>query len=502
MIAWVSHHAPVLVVLLPLAAALVIPIVALRRPSVAHLIATVFALATAAVSVIALITVVRDGPIHYFVGGWTAVPTGPPSDLTEVVFGIELVIDRVSGFFASVVATMAASTLAWSRLPVGHELPGREGAFYSVACLVLVGLMGMLVTADIFNFYVFLEVSSLSGYALVAAKGGRAAAAAFRYLILGTVGASLYLLGVGYLYVSTGVLNMGLLSEVLHQGSMSPVAIAFIVIGLAVKIGLFPFHSWLPDAYADSAVASGGFLAPIMTKVMVYGLLRFLYTILGDGDFTDGDGALGPAALGPILTWAGAIAVIAGSVVACIRNDFRRLLAWSSIAQLGYIVLGIGLDHPLALAGAILHVMNHALMKGALFYVAGAQLVAGGGRSIDDLRGLGGRLPATTTCLVIAGMSMIGVPPLGGFFSKWYLLRGALEQGRYGIAVVLLVGSVLAAIYVFRIIERACFGCRDDEATDEPPSMLLPLGLVTLGVIAGGLLSKTVVEVVLWRPVP
>lgn len=437
------QHAPILLLLLPLAAAVLVSVFALRRSATAYALAVVASSAAAALAWTLFLKVVDSGAIRYRLAGWGSTGEHPPG--RELAIGIELLVDPMGGFVAAVVATLAALSLIGSRHTVREDLGARGPTFYAVASLALCGLLGMCVTGDAFNLFVFLEVASLSGYALVGCGGGRSQMAAFRYVMLGATGASLYLLGIGYLYVATGSLNMADLAGLIEGHALAPVALAFVVAGLAIKMGLFPLHAWMPDAYtyAPSPVAS--FLAPIFTKVMALALMRFLFTIFRVEAY---EGVL-PA--GQILAWMGAIAAIVGAGVAATQTDLRRLLAWSSVGQIGYIAIGIGIGSPLAIAAALLHVMNHALMKGALFYVAGAARA----RRVSDLRGLPGRMPITAACLVIAAASLIGVPPLGGFFSKWYLLRASLEASQPLLAAAVVGGSLLAVIYVFRILEAA-----------------------------------------------
>jgi multicomponent Na+:H+ antiporter subunit D len=469
----IALHGPIILLLIPLFAAVIISIVALRRVRLAHAIATAACALSAATAWALLLRVVETGTVRYRMAGWDAP------------FGIELAADRMGTFVAAVVATMATLSLAWSLRPVTEELSRRGPAFYAVAVLTLCGLLGMCVTGDAFNLFVFLEVASLGGYALVGAGTGKSQIAAFRYLILGATGASLYLLGVGYLYVATGSLNLADLATLVEGSDLAPVALAFILAGLALKMGLFPLHAWMPDAYAASPSATAAFIAPIVTKVMAIALVRFLFTVFGADTF------LGPIPVGKILAWRGAVAAIAGAAVAATQTNFRRLLAWSSVGQIGYIAIGVGIGSELAVAAALLHAMNHALMKGALFYVAGAARVG----HIVDLRGLMTRMPVTGTCFLVAAMSLVGIPPLGGFFSKWYLLRGAVEAGQPLLAAAVVGGSLLAVLYVFKVVEAACFRAGEGEGprTEAPASMTVPLVVVALAIIATGLLSERIV---------
>lgn len=470
----IAAHGPVLLILIPLSAAILISVGALRRSWLAHLLATVAAGTAAAVAWALLEHVTAHGAVSYHVAGWR-----PP-------WGIELRADRLGCFVAAVVASMATVALAWSRHPAGREMGDRAPTFYATAVLALCGLLGMCVTGDAFNMFVFLEVASLAGYALVGAGNGPSRVAAFRYLILGATGASLYLLGVGYLYVATGTLNLADLGQrVAEAGDLAPAALAFIVAGLGIKMGLFPLHAWMPDAYSRAPSATAAFVAPITTKVMALAMIRYLHQVF------DGEAALGPIAVGHIVAVMGAVAVVIGAVLAITQSDFRRLLAWSSIGQVGYIAIGIGIGSDLALAAALLHVLNHALLKGALFQVAGAAEVW----RMQDLRGLGRRMPITAVCLSIAGLSLVGIPPMGGFFSKWYLLEAAVAAGRPVLVAAILLGSLCAVFYVLRILELVFLQppADDDERSEPGWSMTLPLALTAAAVVVTGILSHGII---------
>lgn len=466
-------HAPILLVLMPLAASILITVIALRRSWLAHALATAGAATAALFAWVLLVHVVEHGAVGYHVAGWE-----PP-------WGIGLVADRLGTFVAAVVASVATLSLAWSRRPTEREMPEREGAFYSVASLALCGLLGMCVTGDAFNLFVFLEVASLAGYALIGAGFGRSRLAAFRYLILGATGASLYLLGVGYLYVATGTLNLADLAERVHDTTLAPAALAFIVTGLAIKMGLFPLHAWLPGAYSRSPSSAAAFAAPITTKVMALAMVRFIHQVF------DNSAVLGPISVGAIIALMGAVAVVVGSLLAIAQSDFRRLLAWSSISQVGYIAIGIGIGTELALAAAMLHVLNHALMKGAMFQVAGAAQVW----RMVDLRGLGRRMPITAAFMVVAGLSLVGIPPMGGFFSKWYLVQAALEAGRPIHVVAIVLGSLFAVFYVLRIFELAFLRPVEGEPRRSEPgwSMTLPLGISAIAIVVTGFLSQAII---------
>jgi multicomponent Na+:H+ antiporter subunit D len=264
--------------------------------------------------------------------------------------------------------------------------------------------------------------------------------------------------------------------------------LAFLVIGLAIKMGLFPFHGWLPDAYTWAAAPATALMAPVATKAAAYVLARILlYVIRPEG-----------VLVGPFLAWAGAAAILAGGVLSLRQTDARRLLAYSSVSQMGYIALGLGLANASAVAGAYLHVLNHALMKAVLFIALAAAALEG--RSMRLPAALPGlRMPVSAACAVVAALSMVGVPPAGGFFSKWYLLEGALVARDPFLAGTVLAGSLLAAGYMYRLTEAVWFGepRPRDAGPEAPRAVLLCLVALTVAIVAVGIGNATLVARVL-----
>lgn len=491
-----APHLPVLIVVIPLVSAFFVPLVGWRGRQAAFLLTLAAVAASFICSLGTLSTVLREGTIHYWLGGWE-----PP-------WGIELVVDHLNAYMAVLVSGISLLVCIYSRRSVEMELPGRFVHFYCIFLLLATGLLGMVVTGDMFNLYVFLEISSITAYALIAIGEDGAPLASFDYVILGTIGASLYLLGVGYLYIMTGSLNMADLAGLLPDLYGSPVvriAFAFFVVGLGIKIALFPLHMWLPDAYTYAPSSVSAFIAPLMTKVGAYALIRILFTVF-EPRFS-----LEVLPVGTILSALAGVAIIVGSVMAIAQSDLKRMLAYSSVSQIGYIILGISLGNRLALIGAYLHILNHALMKGCLFMVSGSLMFRRGMRNIFRLRGVHRTMPWTMGAFVIAALSMVGIPPTAGFFSKWYLLLGTIEASRWALAAVILLSSLLNAVYFFRVIENAYFephrdhgGERREAPSGEeaPMSMLFPTLIMAGLILVVGLGSGKIIEGVLDGAVP
>ena len=349
-----------------------------------------------------------------------------------------------------------------------------------------IGMLGIAITGDVFNVFVFLEISSLSAYALIAlGRDRRALTASYQYLIMGSVGATFIVIGIGLLYVITGPLNMADLAQLLPElepNRTIPVAFTFLTVGITLKLALFPLHLWLPNAYTYAPSAVTAFIASTATKVAVYLLLRFFFTIFG-ASFSFGemqlDKVLMPLALVAILTM---------SIVAIYQDNVKRLLAYSSVAQIGYMVLGISLASALGLTAGILHLFNHALMKGALFMAMGCVMYRVGSVRIERMNGLARAMPWTMAAFVAGGLSIIGVPLTVGFISKWYLVIGSVDAGEMVFLAVLLVSSVLNAAYFLPIVYKAFFAtptdpARLDKTKEPPPLTVVPLFITSAGCV-------------------
>ncbi len=465
-------HAPVLAVLIPLLGA---PLCALTRgTTIPWFFTTILSALSFYVSLQLLFHVSANGPVSYELGGWA-----PP-------WGIEYVADPLSCFVMLVISGISTGVLLYAKESIAAEVSSsRLGLFFAAYLLALAGMMGITVTGDAFNIFVFMEIMSLSSYVLIAMgekNDRRALTAAFQYLVIGTIGATFILIGVGFLYLMTGTLNIADIAnqfDSISETRPARAAVGFLVVGIAIKLAMFPFHIWLPNAYSYAPNIVTAFFAGTATKVSVYLLIRFIFTIFGV------DFSFGTLPLTELLLPLGVIAFLSMSLVAIFQNNLKRLLAFSSVAQLGYMTVGIALASETGLTASILHIFNHAIVKTGLFLSVGAMFFVTGSIYLKDLAGIGQRMPMTSFSFVLGGLALIGVPLTPGFISKWYLLQAVLERGDmigYGLAVGMLISSLFAVIYVWRIVELAYFKPSPEGAPsgDAPYSLLLPIWLFIL----------------------
>ncbi len=380
------QHAPVLIIILPLMAALINLIIGLWKKRLCYPF-TVAALSACVLLAVAILnTVIDHGSITYRLGNWA-----PP-------WGIEYVIDHLNAFMIVLVSFISLVVAVYSKMSVEKELPEKINQFYTLFLLLVTGLLGILVTGDAFNLFVFLEISSLAGYALIAIGDDRSPLASFNYVIMGTIGACFYLLGVGYLYIATGSLNMADLSGLLPGLYGSKVVIgafAFLMVGVAIKMAFFPLHKWLPDAYTHAPSAVSAFVASTMTKVGAYVMIRIMFTVFKPYFSIE----VIPATA--ILGWLAVAAMLYGCIRAIAQTDVKRMLSYIIIAEVGYIVMGVSVGNRMGFTGSVLHILNDAFMMACLFLAAGAIEYKTGTRNIHNFAQLYKKMPLTIAAFTV-----------------------------------------------------------------------------------------------------
>ena len=478
-VAILHANLPVLQVILPMLAAPLCVVVHNRR--VTWWAALAVAWASFANSVVLARKVFLEGPVSYYLGGWE-----PP-------WGIGLHIDELNAFVLCLVSGICAVVLVAAPRSFDTEFDTRRHHLaYAAYLLCMTGLMGIASAGDAFNVFVFLEISSLSSYGLIAmGPSRRSLTSALRYLIVGTLGGTFILLGVGLLYMSTGTLNLVDLAERIPQSDGHRtilVAMVFIIVGACIKLALFPLHGWLADAYMFAPSVVTAFLAATATKVAFYVLARFLFSVFGFGT------SVGRFHFEWLLLALALVAMVYGAAAAIFENDVKRMLAFSSLSQIGYMVVGLSLVTKSGVTGGIVHLVNHGLMKCGLFLAVAAMVLRFGSRVVastrlEDLKGLGKTMPFTSAAFLVGGLSMIGVPATVGFVSKWYLVLGAFEAGKWWVAALILFSSALAIAYVWRVVEVFYFSEPTGDCADAGEAPWWVLGpawtLVAASVVFG-----------------
>jgi multicomponent Na+:H+ antiporter subunit D len=474
----VNAQLPILLFLIPFIAGVAMPLVTAKRRDLCQPI-TLGAISLMALLAAANLRVVlTQGPIEYALGGWAAP------------VGIAWLNDSLAAVVVLTVSGVSLLTLLYGRLVVSSKLD-RSMAYYTLVLLLVAGLVGIVFAADLFNLFVFLEVSALAAYALVGAGGGKSAVYAFRYLLLGSLGATLYLLGVSHLYVATGTLNMADLATRL-PGLMTSTAVAggliYIFLGLSIKMALIPLHGWLPDAYQNAPETVSPLLASTVTKVALVAWVRIEYSLILPGVEVSAVPVL------VLLEEVGVLAAIVGGALALIQTDLKRMFAYGGIGHVGLILVGVSLGNSTGFAGGMFYLVNDAVMQAALFMIAGALVHGHGARTLDDLREIGRPSPWLTGSLIVVAVAMVGLPPTGGFFGKWNIVLGALEAEHY-LAAFSVVASTLLTLGYFVKVFAAWFH-RPPVAVAEPQvasgSLGPSLGMASVAMVALGIFSDPI----------
>ncbi|MBW2102239.1 MAG: monovalent cation/H+ antiporter subunit D family protein [Deltaproteobacteria bacterium] len=492
-----SHHFPALLVIAPLLSAFFISGAGwLNRRFCLPL--AVASLGVAGLSALSLFwRVVQQGPVLYRLGGWD-----PP-------WGIAYAVDFLNAPVLVLICIVALLNLWASHRQVEEQFKEKTGAFYTLYVLMVTGLLGITVTGDAFNLYVLLEIASLSGYGLIAMGEDRAPLATLNYVYMGTIGACFYLLGIGYLYIVTGSLNMADIARILpglYENKAVLTALIICLVGLWLKMAFFPLHVWLPNAYTFAPVPSAALIAPLMTKVMVYVMIRLMLTV-----FTPGY-VFSTLGINDAVVWFAVIAIVMGAILALGQRDLKKMISYIIVAEVGYMVGGAWLGNRAGMTGAILHIINDALMTLCLFLAVAAITYRMKSYAFSSLKGLIRKMPFTMGAFILGGLSIIGVPPTCGFFSKWYLITGALQAGHYGFMAALLFSSLVNVVLFFRIIEIGFFepfneghghGEHGPEPMNEAPlSILVPLWIVALGLVVVGVYTSEIITHVLQFAIP
>ncbi len=500
-------QAPVLMIVVPVFASLALTLIGPlgHRAAYGLLIASLSLSLTASLAM--LVQVVQTGrAVHYRMGDWM-----PP-------MGIELVIDHLSAGVLALVGTCSLLTAIYSLHTARQDNPDRLHHYYALFALLVAGLLGMTAAGDVFNLYVLLEISALSSYGMLARGRGPAYYATFRYLVMGTIGACFYLLGVGYLYIMTGSLNMADLAEILSRPELREsvsvrIGFTLIILGIWIKMALFPLHAWLPNAYSRAGTTTACLIAPLMTKVSVYVMLRMMYTVFS------ADYVFQQIAWSRLVIFLASAAAVLGMITALSQRDLRKMLTYIIVAEIGYLTGGAWLANTAGYTGAVYHILADGIITLCLFMAVGAIIYRTGESRAAAMQGIFQRMPVTAAVFLVGAASVLGIPPTCGFFSKWYLLQGAVQAGAWVFVAALIIAGLVAAVMFFKLLEKAFFGRLDDlmieksngkpgtaalkiRMDEAPLTMLLPLVFTGAALVGLGIYTNEVVQYLIRWSVP
>lgn len=496
---FVMRHLPALLIAVPLFAAFLMPIVGGAGRVVRNAWVVLGALATSAVGLALAWKVLATGTVLYVFGA--AAPHVPlPMDSGGIPIRIVFQIDALSALMV-VIASLSSLGITIYSLAAESRQSGLE-TFYAMLFLLIAGVLGMVSTGDLFNFFVFLEISSLAGAALVAYRvdNGVAVEAGLKYALLSTLGALAVLTAIGILIGQYNALNLATLASRLQFTTLDKLALVLLAVPLAMKCGAVPMHFWTPDSYTTAPSSVTAFLV-VSSQASLYGLFRILFTLYG-----------------PLLSWAtfgwflivlGVLSMFVGVTMAIPQKDVKRLMAYHAVSQTGYMLLGVGvglavLGNPdalakygrTAMAGGLFHIINHAMYKGLLFLTAGAVFYRAGTRNLNKLGGLGHDMPWTMVCFMIGALAIAGVPPFNGFASKLLIYESVFRFSPF-LSIIAMIVSILTLASFVKVFHSMFLGPRRAEfaaVREVPAPMLAGMALLAVFVVAAGLAPQPFVD--------
>lgn len=487
------NHFPVLLVVLYLGSAFLLPLLGRIKKFPLDWFAVGVAALGLTLSGLTAWNLVVNGPFSYFPG------------LHSVISGIEITVDWLTVYMHLTINLIAMIIFLYCRADLAREISdGSKAWYYALFSLLLAAMNGLAMSFDLFNIFVFTEIGTLTACALVAIKPNKLCVeAALKYLILSTLGSGMVLLGISLIYMVTGHLNIGGIAEALPGAyDLYPwnvlIALALFIVGFGIKSALFPLHIWLPDAHSSAPTPSSAILSGLVIKIFIIVIGRIIFQVFGIELFK-------VIPIPEVLLLLATFGIFAGSLMAISQTDIKRMLAYSSVAQVCYIFMGIALVTRTGVTGGLLHVFNHAVMKSLLFLAAGAIIYKTGIRKIEDLAGMGFRMPLTMAVFSVGALSMVGIPGFSGFISKYYLAFGALDAGKPFYVAVILISSLLNAIYYLPIVVRAFFGQGERKFSWDglPWQMVTPMLVLAginlyFGLLPGGLMYFVELAAATW----
>jgi len=425
--------------------------------------------------------------ISYWVGRWEPI--------RGVAIGINLVLDGLSNLLLIIISLIAFMAALFS---INYmELYTAKPKYYALFLLMVAGMNGVVLSGDIFNLFVFMEIACVASYALVGfGCGSEELEGSFKYMVLGWISSLLVLFAVTLVYGNTGSLNMANISKAIANSGLSAglmFALALFIAGFGLKAGLVPFHAWLPDAHPAAPAPISAMLSGVLIKALgIYGLSRIFFNIIG---FTP--------LCSVIFIILGTLSMTVGVFLAVGQWDFKRLLAYHSISQIGYVMLGVGLGTPLGILGGLFHLVNHAVFKSLLFFNSGAVEYATRTRQLKEMGGLSKKMTITGCTCGIASFSIAGIPPFNGFWSKLIIITACIQTGRYICASIAILVAVLTLASFLKVQKYAFFGKlpeRLKEIKEVPAFMCISMIILAVLCVGSGMLILPCVRAAILTP--
>ena len=465
---------------LPLISAFLIPILGKIYKPLVWILSTVVSFALFILALYGIAVTQQLPMIVYKMGNW------PPP------LGIVMAFDSFSAFMVLIISIIVFTGSLFS-LRYMSNYTG-QWKFYTLFMLMTAGMMGICITGDLFNMFVFLEIAAISSYALVAfGVGAEELEASFKYIVMGEIGGLTFLLAIALIYAKTSTLNLADIStslQVIRHTTFFSMTLGMMLFAFSIKAALVPFHSWLPDAYPAAPAPISSLLAGICTKVFgIYTTARIVFNVFGLTRAND------PLFFN-ILIGLGLLSIAFAGLTALNQKDYKRLLAYSSISQVGFIMLGFGIGNYYGVVGAILYILAHGLAKALLFLTSGSVVHATGTRDLQKLAGLGERMPTTAWSFRIGALSVIGLPPLVGFFAKLLIIMGAIKAGFIWLAILAIVLSVLSLAYLLKIESSVFMKKGKIDAKTAPFTMRIAMVFLVVLIVLLGIGFQPIIDFV------
>lgn len=478
---------PLLIVLILFLTSFIMPLV--KRSRTVKTISLCSVSIVMILAVIHLVFVINNGSYLYRVGHF------------DSPFGIEFSISSIEGIMAVLFTFVTLMVVWYSIYSIDRDIKDTRIPLYYLLINILVGsLLGVVFTNDIFNSYVFVEVGTLASCGIIVVKDKKEnIMATTKYLYMSILGSGLVLMGIAYLYSMTGHLNMFYIHKELknvymHYPNAILITLGLFTVGLGVKSAMFPLHNWLPDAHSSAPSSSSAILSGLVIKAYAILLIKVLYRIFGME-------IISQFPVLRIILILGSAGMIMGSVFAIYQKEIKRVIAYSTVAQIGYIFLGIGLGSEIGIVVAYFHIIGHAVTKSALFLIVGAMIEQTGHKKVHEFKGIGREMPVTLGLFSAGALSMVGIPLFPGFVSKWNLALAAINKGELILIGVIIASSLLNAVYYFPIVINGFFGDENLEgkvyrSKSKPLKELVPVIILTLAMLYLGTASKGILQLI------